>query len=1049
MGLRPPFGRWLNMSRLTILICTHNRAALLEQTLASLNAAQPPQDWEVNILVAANACNDGTHAFLASYQQHAEGQSWLPLSWFAEPTPGKSFAINAAISRVKFSDIVAFVDDDHRVDNQYLVAVCNAADDYPDISMFCGRILPDWDGTEPDWVHDEGPYRIYPLPIPRQDLGPSPRHVTTERGPLPGGGNLFLRTNIFTRVGGFSTDLGPKGHNLGGGEDSAFILNALNKGETLQYVPQVLQHHFVDPERLGIAYLARKAYQRSRSVSMVHQEGHGVPLYMWRKLAEYGLRAIIPLGWPRMRFYLMRVASTLGEIKGLRERARHAAHEQPMRPKQLLVYPLTFVAFIAIGLVGLIKASPAEAFYAGFVGTLAVASMLTLGLLGKSLFDFSLTGPQIRGEIFAHFSRYSVMAFIRLGSFAFLILYGQAATGALVYGMLGYVFHFPFTTFGAATAALGAVFFISGLEFLRHLLFLPASLAASSHYRLSRFYPLWGLLTPRRLRLAGWLPALFVAGLAIWSLISLTKNGEYAEAGALTAFIAAIGTLYVWLRPRNYPRPRRGIRRNACPNILMIGSDTFRADRIDPSHTPFLCDLAKRGTRFTHCYVPCARTAPSLISLLTGTWPTTHGVRDNFVASAKTRLPVPGLPRVLRDHGYVTAALSDWCGADMGKFSFGFDFVDLPEDQWNLRFLIRQGPKDLRLFLSLFTHNAFGKHFLPEIHYLGGIPLTDELGKEACGQINHFAAREKPFILNVFFSTTHPPFGSEYPYYTMYANPKYAGESKFAMARLTDPWEIIRRQAEPREAFDLEQIIHLYDGCVHRFDDEVRRIVTQLEGCGIADNTLLVIYADHGMEFFEHDTWGQGNSAFSDYSARIPLIIVDPRLQGGHEVDDIVRSIDIAPTLLDLLGIPPVPQQDGVSLASYMRERDAKLDLAAYNETGIWLTAPPNMPADHLHYPDLLDLLEVPDKVTGTLAIKPEYQNVVVAAKDRMLRRGRWKLVYQPLTSGFNLMLFDIVADPLCSTDLAKEQSDIVQELWGILHSWIDADFPEASSRAQ
>jgi arylsulfatase A-like enzyme/glycosyltransferase involved in cell wall biosynthesis len=1034
------------MSRLTILICTHNRAALLEKTLASLNAAQPPNHWEVNILVAANACSDGTPAFLDRYRRQAEKRGWLPLSWFAEPTPGKSFAINAAISRLKSSDIVTFVDDDHRVDNQYLVAVCNAADTYPDISMFCGRILPDWDGTEPHWVHDTGPYRIYPLPIPRQDLGPSPRHVTADRGPLPGGGNLFLRAGIFARVGGFSTDLGPKGHDLGGGEDSAFILNALNKGETLQYVPQVLQHHYVDHERLRIFYLARKAYQRSRSISIVHQERHRVPLYMWRKLAEYGLRAIFPLSWPHMRFYLMRVASTLGEIRGLSAAARRAAREQPKRPKRSLAYPMAFVAFTAAGLFGLIIATSREAFNSGFIGTLAVAGTLTLGLLAKSIVDFSLTGPQIRGEILANFGRYSLMAFCRLSSFAFLILYVQAATGALVYGMLSYIFHFPFTGLGAALAALGAIIFISGLQFLRHLLYLPASLAASSHYRLSRLYPLWGLLSPQRLQLAGWLPALVIAGLALWTLISLIKGGEYSGAASTSAFMAAAATLYVWLQLRVNPLPRRAIHTNSRPNVLMIGSDTLRADRIDQSHTPFLYELAKRGTRFTHCYVPCARTAPSLISLLTGTWPTTHGVRDNFVASAKTRLPVPSLPKVLRDHGYVTSALSDWCGADMGKFSFGFDFVDLPEDQWNLRFLIRQGPKDLRLFLSLFTHNAFGKHFLPEIHYLGGIPLTDELGSEACGQINYFANQDNPFLLNLFFSTTHPPFGSEYPYYTMYSSPDYAGESKFAMARLTDPWEIIRRQAEPREAFDLDQIIHLYDGCVRRFDDEVRRIVTHLEECGIGDNTLLVIYADHGTEFFEHDTWGQGNSAFSDHSARIPLIIVDPRLQGGQEVDDIVRSIDVMPTLLELLGIQPAPQEDGVSLASYLRERNAALDLAAYNETGIWLTAPPNMPVDHLHYPDLLELLEVPDKVTGTLAIKPEYRDIVVAAKDRMLRKGRWKLVYQPLTSGFRLLLFDTVSDPLCGTDLANEQPDVVQELWRVMHCWIDADRLETAT---
>ena len=133
------------------------------------------------------------------------------------------------------------------------------------------------------------------------------------------------------------------------------------------------------------------------------------------------------------------------------------------------------------------------------------------------------------------------------------------------------------------------------------------------------------------------------------------------------------------------------------------------------------------------------------------------------------------------------------------------------------------------------------------------------------------------------------------------------------MARLTDPWDIIRRQGDSKREFDLEQITDLYDGCVRNFDAEVQRIVAHLEACGLADNTIVVIYSDHGMEFFEHETWGQGNSVRSDFSARVPLIIVDPRLKGARTCPRVVRSIDVAPTLLDLLGIaaPHVSPEGG------------------------------------------------------------------------------------------------------------------------------------------
>jgi len=301
--------------QLTILICTHNRSALLERTLASINRAHRPEGCSVNILVVANACTDNTRVFLEDYCIRAAIKNWLPLSWLDEATPGKSHALNTAIPELR-SDLVALVDDDHRVDENFLTGISSAAGSYPDAALFCGRILPDWDGSEPAWVHDTGPYRIYPLPVPRQDLGDNP-HLVGREGPIPGGGNLFLRRQVFDRIGGFSTALGPKGHNLGGGEDTDFVLRALNSGELLQYIPDIIQYHYVDPARLRLAYLLRKSFQRSRAVVHTGQTRARVPSYMWRKLVEYIFNAVFSLKWKKKRFFLVRIAAALGEIRGL------------------------------------------------------------------------------------------------------------------------------------------------------------------------------------------------------------------------------------------------------------------------------------------------------------------------------------------------------------------------------------------------------------------------------------------------------------------------------------------------------------------------------------------------------------------------------------------------------------------------------------------------------------------------------------------------------------------------------------------------------------
>lgn len=682
----------------------------------------------------------------------------------------------------------------------------------------------------------------------------------------------------------------------------------------------------------------------------------------------------------------------------------------------------------------------------GIIPALGVASTGTLALLAKSLLAFSQTGPHIREEIINHYRRYTLFALTRLSAYAFIIMLFTGGIGILYYYMICMNLGADWSKWLAALAAMLGIFGAMALQFIRKLRFNPGLLVASTHYRVSRFYWLWKWMTPTRIGLIEALlliASLFMLFATSWHLANQKQPNELFILWGASIFFASTIAWVTWtpalLAPRRSPRHSA----DKKPNIIMIGSDTLRADRLGSlgyhrALTPHIDDLAAQGTLFANCYVPCARTAPSLISMMTGTWPHTHGIRDNFISDDDTLLKVEALPQLLKAQGYNTSAISDWCGGDMGKFSFGFDHTDLPNDQWNIKYFIRQGPKDLRLFLSLFTHNRLGRLLIPEVYYLGGVPLTQPMGVRARQLVSRLADNSQPFFLNVFYSTTHPPFSSEWPWYTLFSNPGYAGESKFSMARLTDPFDIIRRQGSPKSEFDLDQIIDLYDGCVAEFDNEVEKMLHHVEACGIENNTIIVIYSDHGMEFFEHDTWGQGNSILGDYSARIPLLIRDPRKPGRGKIEQVVRSIDIAPTLLEIVGIEPPYYMDGHSLVSCLEPNGLCPQLDAYNETGIWITNIPGLPSNHLSYPDLLELLEVPDHSSGTLAIKPEYQTQIVAAKDRMIRSERWKLTYQPLTNGYILQLFDVVADPMCKHNILDKHRDIAETLWQRLSTWIN-----------
>ncbi|WP_349431069.1 glycosyltransferase [Methylomarinum sp. Ch1-1] len=300
-----------------VLICTHNRSELLQRAINFLNKAERPRHLEISLFIVANACTDETHQFLRHYQEESD-PDLLPLKWLEEPLPGKSNALNSAIPKLTAS-VIAMVDDDHRVDTQYFMAIDQALTQYPDADFYCGKIIPDWNGSEPQWVHDQGKYRIYPLPVPRFELGGEAIQVTRDIA-VPGGGNLVVKKKLFKLIGDFSTDFGPVGHNLGGAEDLEWVIRAYKAGAHLQYIPNMAQYHYVDSERMTLCYVMKKAYERSSSTIRLKDDARNYaglfPRYLIRKLMEYSVYILLSLSCSARRFYLVRLAATLGEIKG-------------------------------------------------------------------------------------------------------------------------------------------------------------------------------------------------------------------------------------------------------------------------------------------------------------------------------------------------------------------------------------------------------------------------------------------------------------------------------------------------------------------------------------------------------------------------------------------------------------------------------------------------------------------------------------------------------------------------------------------------------------
>ena len=191
-----------------------------------------------------------------------------------------------------------------------------------DYSIFCGRVFPNWDGSEPQWVHDDSKYPIRPYPIPTFDLGESPLEIKDDKTFLPGSGNLIVRREVLERVGLFSEEIGPKGHNLKGGEDIEFVRRALSKQERILYIPHIRQYHQVLSENLRLSYLVKKAYHRSTAAyqfSKLAQSGNGihrVPYYLLRQAMARLLKIALSFNRDARRYNLVRFAATVGEING-------------------------------------------------------------------------------------------------------------------------------------------------------------------------------------------------------------------------------------------------------------------------------------------------------------------------------------------------------------------------------------------------------------------------------------------------------------------------------------------------------------------------------------------------------------------------------------------------------------------------------------------------------------------------------------------------------------------------------------------------------------
>ena len=211
----------------------------------------------------------------------------------------------------------------------------------------------------------------------------------------------------------------------------------------------------------------------------------------------------------------------------------------------------------------------------------------------------------------------------------------------------------------------------------------------------------------------------------------------------------------------------------------------------------------------------------------------------------------------------------------------------------------------------------------------------------------------------------------------------------------------------------------------------------------VPDDTLVIVLSDHGENLFEpgttthHGKWFRGG----DEANRVPLVFAGPGVARGVRIAEPVSLVDFAPTVAGLLGIDaPVglsADGDGQSLADTVRsgKPPARRDLFA--ETAVWLNGAAT--DDGVRTPPLPELLEPDARDNFQLVLKARYEDLVVEAKHRMLRRGSQKLIYLPTRDGVRYELYDLASDPAQTHDRFAEAPDAPQ-LARAMRKWLSRD---------
>jgi arylsulfatase A-like enzyme len=494
-------------------------------------------------------------------------------------------------------------------------------------------------------------------------------------------------------------------------------------------------------------------------------------------------------------------------------------------------------------------------------------------------------------------------------------------------------------------------------------------------------------------------------------------------------------------------------------NVIIIGSDSLRGDSLGcngyhPQRSdglaqggvsPTIDALASRSSNFQSCYTAIASTMESGVQLMASQYPQSHGIRQMYpdketVEATKKRIVT--LPTLLRQRGYDTAAIGDWCAGYYEVIPLGMEHLSVSSFD-NFKIYMSQAVVMAHFVIPLYFDNPLGYKIFPELQSFAQFVTPEIVTHRVEKRLAQVAAEQKPFFWHVFYSCNHLPYRSREPYRSMFADPAYQGPNRNGVdfdidsfiggTDLESKWQAL----PPKE---IKQIKALYDGCTRQFDDCVGNILASIKANGLEENTIVIVTSDHGDDHYEPGvTLGHGLTFNGGLQANhVPMVVHVPGA-APQTIPETVRLIDVIPTLADLLGQEKSPTWQGQSFAPWIRQTEKPAFRPFYGETGFPFIQFKVKGVERPYLPPMDEATGIDPTYNYQFVLKQEFLAPLIAAKQTCLRTQHWKLVCTPTARGTrHFGLFQISKDPHGEIDLAHGRPEILVPMQAALERWMD-----------